>query len=269
MNKEAEEAEAEASSGRGALKGFFSYKNTFDKDSVWLDIPKHGMRLLCGDRGSRGAHEDLADEYCIVVFVDNSDPYVDDLEALHESEAAVLAANANSQAHDWNGAQSRGVRVASVDGETQGLEALSTAATHDRFSYPSLGVDSHQHHQQPMSTNSVSPFNPNVEISPTVSSGPSPRSTLLSQASPPVSISSSNTAHNNNNINFLLNPSNSLSPPVDPNLQQQSTGRRSSSLTARPGVSRNLTESRPNVQAETDFEVAYLLRHYAEAPGLW
>lgn len=221
--------------------------------------------FICGDRDSKGAHEDLADEYCIVVFVDNSDPYVDDLEALHESEAAVLAANANSQNNDWNGAQSSGVRVASVDGETQGLEALSTAATHDRFSYPSLGVDNHQ---QPMSTDSVSPFNPNVEISPSGSSGPSPRSTLLPQASPPVSISSSNTAHNNNNINFLLNPSNSLSPPVDPNLQQ-STGRRSSSLTARPGVSRNPPESRPNVQAETDFEVAYLLRHYAEAPGLW
>lgn len=210
----------------------------------------------------------LADRYWIVVFVDNSDPYVDDLEALHESEAAVLAANANSQNHDWNDAQSSGVRVASVDGETQGLEALSTAATHDRFSYSSLGVDNHSnHHQQPMSTESVSPFNPNVEISPSVSSGPSPRSTLLPQASP-VSISSSNTAHNNNKINFLLNPSNSLSPPVDPNLQQ-STGRRSSSLTARPGVSRSPTESRPNVQAETDFEVAYLLRHYAEAPGLW
>lgn len=28
--------------GRGDLKGFYSYKNTFDKDSVWLDIPKHG-----------------------------------------------------------------------------------------------------------------------------------------------------------------------------------------------------------------------------------
>lgn len=209
-----------------------------------------------------------ADGYCIVVFVDNSDPYVDDLEALHESEAAVLAANANSQNNDWNGAQSSGVRVASVDGETQGLETLSTAATHDRFSYSSLGVGNHQHHQQPVSTDSVSPFNPNVEISPSVSPGPSPRSKLLPQASPPVSISSSNTAHNNNNINFLLNPSNSLSPPVDPNLQQ-STGRRSSSLTARPGVSRSPTESRPNVQAETDFEIAYLLRHYAEAPGLW
>lgn len=210
----------------------------------------------------------LTNGYCIVVFVDNSDPYVDDLEALHESEAAVLAANANSQNPDWNEAHGSRVRVASVDGETQGLEALSTAATHDHFSYSSLGVDHHQ--QQPMSTDSVSPFNPNVEISPSVSSGISPsqaRGTLPPQASPPVSISS-NTTHNNNNINFLLNPSNSLSPPVDPNLQQ-STGRRSSSLTARPGVSRSPTESRPNVQAETDFEVAYLLRHYAEAPGLW
>jgi hypothetical protein len=27
------------------LKGFYSYKNTFDDDSVWLEIPKRGMRL--------------------------------------------------------------------------------------------------------------------------------------------------------------------------------------------------------------------------------
>lgn len=30
-------------SGDGNLKGFYSYKNTFDKDSVWLNIPKDGM----------------------------------------------------------------------------------------------------------------------------------------------------------------------------------------------------------------------------------
>lgn len=29
----------------GNLKGFYSYKNTFGKDSVWLDIPKHGTYL--------------------------------------------------------------------------------------------------------------------------------------------------------------------------------------------------------------------------------
>lgn len=37
--------ELAASGGRGNLRGFYSYKNTFNKDSVWLDIPKHGM--LC------------------------------------------------------------------------------------------------------------------------------------------------------------------------------------------------------------------------------
>lgn len=24
------------------LKGFYAYKNTFDEDNVWLEIPKHG-----------------------------------------------------------------------------------------------------------------------------------------------------------------------------------------------------------------------------------
>lgn len=32
--------------GRGSLNGFYSYKNTFDKDSVWLDVPKHGTAPL-------------------------------------------------------------------------------------------------------------------------------------------------------------------------------------------------------------------------------
>lgn len=40
MNEKAEQGSS--SGGRGSLKGFYSYKNTFDKDSVWLDIPKHG-----------------------------------------------------------------------------------------------------------------------------------------------------------------------------------------------------------------------------------
>lgn len=26
--------------GNVSLKGFFAYKNTFDNDSVWVDIPK-------------------------------------------------------------------------------------------------------------------------------------------------------------------------------------------------------------------------------------
>lgn len=34
---------------RGNLKGFYSYKNTFEKDSVWLDIPKHGTTAHRGE----------------------------------------------------------------------------------------------------------------------------------------------------------------------------------------------------------------------------
>lgn len=232
MNKDIEE---QSSSGRGDLKGFYSYKNTFDKDSVWLDIPRQ------------------------VVFVDNSDPYADDLEAtLHESEAAILAANAQSQ--NWSVVSNSDIRV---DGEVQGLEALSTAAAHDRFSFPS----SDHTHQQSLSTDSVSPFNP---ISPG-SSGPSSgqaRSSIPPHASPPVSITSNPNPNNNNNINFLLNPSHSLSPPVDPNIQQAAR-HRSSSMSARSDASRPATEAKSGVQAESDHEVAFLLRHYAEAPGLW
>lgn len=212
-----------------------------------------------------------------MVFVDNSDPYAEDLETtLHESEAAILAENARN--HDWDGAQNSSDRVASIHEEAQqGLEALSTAATQSRFSYPPLDAD-HQkrpHHQSSLPTDSVSPFDPHVEISPPVS-GPSPRqtrSTLPSQASPPVSIASSNTNHHNNTINFLLNPSHSLSPPVDSNIQQSTPstvgGRRSSSLTARTSAPRAPAEHRPNVQVETDYEIAFLLRHYTEGPGQW
>ena len=39
---------ASKKSGRESnLGGFYSYKNTFDKNSVWLEIPKQGPQLLC------------------------------------------------------------------------------------------------------------------------------------------------------------------------------------------------------------------------------
>ena len=31
------------SGDRGTLRGFYSYKNTFDENSVWLEIPKQGV----------------------------------------------------------------------------------------------------------------------------------------------------------------------------------------------------------------------------------
>ncbi|KAA8646965.1 uncharacterized protein ATNIH1004_005644 [Aspergillus tanneri] len=231
MNKDLDDSSA----GRGNLKGFYSYKNTFDKDSVWLDIPKH------------------------VIFVDNSDPYADELEAaLGESEAAILAANSQSQ-------NLNAPRISSAEEEARGLGALSTAAVHDRLSYPSLSVE----RQQALATTDTG-FNTVPTTS--IASRPSPnlpRGAIPSLTSPPLSINSSNN-NTNNNINFLLNPSQSLSPPVDPTIQQESE-RRSSSLTTRSSVARGAktVDQRPDTPVETEHEIAFLLRNFSEAPGLW
>lgn len=36
----------EGTSSRQPLRGFYSYKNSFDEDSVWLDLPKNGTRVF-------------------------------------------------------------------------------------------------------------------------------------------------------------------------------------------------------------------------------
>ncbi|KAE8356179.1 hypothetical protein BDV28DRAFT_127532 [Aspergillus coremiiformis] len=230
MNKDPEDS----TSGRGTLKGFYSYKNTFDEHSVWLDIPKH------------------------VIFVDNSDPYAEDLEAaLGESEAAILAANAQNR--DWHAH-----RALSMDGETHGLKALSATAVHDRLPYTPLNIDS-QHLPTPDSGVAF------TGVPTTMTTGSSSNQTcnvIPGQPSPPVSISPSNSS--NNNINFLLNPSQSHSPQMDPNTHR-ATARRSSSLTSRSAVSRATGTGDPtlDVPVETDPEIMFLLRHFSESPGLW
>lgn len=206
---------------------------------MWLDIPKHGTSLFStvAKPGARVLTH-------AVVFVDNSDPYAEELEAtIGESETAVHAPQPNG----WG-------QIRSSPGEPRGLEALSTAATHDRFPFPHLGVD------HPPMTNGVS-FT-NVDI-PSVSSGPcthQPRP--MPPTSPPISVSSSN-----NNINFLLNPSHTLSPPIDPSIQS-TADRRRSSFTPRSSLG-TASDQKPDPEVETGHEAAFLLRHFSEAPGLW
>ncbi|KAL4803221.1 hypothetical protein BDV18DRAFT_44846 [Aspergillus unguis] len=219
-----------SSDGRGSLRGFYSYKNTFDKDSVWLDIPKQ------------------------VIFVDNSDPYAQEPmdTTLSESEAAILAANANSQNARWDDPQ---VPPAERS-KNKGLEALSTIAAHDRLTYPALVVD-----QPAVSTpNSVTtPFSTIPTTVPAHHPNQIPRS-ISAQISPPISINSDN--GNNNNIHFLLNPAHSISPPIDPTIQ------RTPDSAGSPLATRS-TESNIEGPVETDYEVTFLLRHFSEVPGPW
>ncbi|KAF7714198.1 Fungal Zn(2)-Cys(6) binuclear cluster domain-containing protein [Penicillium ucsense] len=211
QNASMNDGEQQPPEGRGELKGFYSYKNTFNKDSVWLDIPKH------------------------VIFVDNSDPYAEDLE-IAESSAIALAQARNQR---W------GSTSKSSDTDSHGLEALSAVASHDRFAY-----------------------SPMAQSTPETISYPSPNRSRSSMMPPPASPSVSiSAASNNTNINFLLNPSNSISPPLDSALAPD---QRNASLPSRPAIlSRSSVEHRSDGHAETDFEAAFLLRHYTEGPGLW
>ncbi|KAK2871887.1 hypothetical protein FQN49_002724 [Arthroderma sp. PD_2] len=230
-----QEEDAVGPSGRGNLKGFYSYKNTFGADSVWLEIPKQ------------------------VVFVDNSDPYADDLEVPFDADTPLDTHGTST----WN--QDGEHQASSIDAQTHGLDALSAAATAENYPIhqPPPSVDNaeysnshvrfdHSKHPQLPPSSSSSPNNARTPVA------APPRSPSLSVSSP------------NNNINFLLNPlSDAVSPPVDPDLHSPGDRR------VCPGASASLASQGLNQEArlahgiETEHEIAFLLRHFSEGPGQW
>ncbi|KAK2800450.1 hypothetical protein FQN50_008124 [Emmonsiellopsis sp. PD_5] len=226
MNKDGEPVEGD----RGTLKGFYSYKNTFDEDSVWLDIPKQ------------------------VTFVDNSDPYADELETSMASPSHPMP---HTQPMTWN--TNGSYRHSSIDGQTHGLEALSAAATRDAYPLQQQSID------PSMSRNNMA-FN-QPDLTPSMASMASPnhlRHNIPHPTSPSASISS------NNNINFLLNPPTTMSPPIDPHLHSPPDHSESPFTASASLASRGLaSDPRPEVNVESDHEIAFLLRHFSESPGQW
>lgn len=185
-----------------------------------------------------------------VTFVTDTDPYADELEPSCDDPDTLPPTRLTS----WN--SNGAYQTSPIETPKHGLEALSAVATRDTYSL--------LQHQAP-----------SVPINQTVHSGPlsqpdiqqslesiSPHSNApntMPPASPSASIAS------NNNINFLLNPSTSLSPPIDPSLHSPRIAGESS-FTQRvllPGSSSDINVS------ETDHEIAFLLRHYSESPGQW
>lgn len=244
MNNQGEETPE----GRGSLNGFYSYKNSFDENSVWLDIPKHGRV------GLFRSIVIVIDGYP-VVFVDNSDPYADELEtSLAESNAMALAQSRNQR---W-GSGSR-----ASDADSHAMEALSAVGSHDtRYPYSPL--------DHPSASDSVSYPSPKRSRS----SAMLPPASPISLPSISLSTSSNNTNSNpnhNTNINFLLNPSSQSMSPSVASASIQTPDQKSATLPSRPAVSRSSAsiDHRVDHNAETEFEIAFLLRHYSEGPGLW
>ncbi|KLJ10192.1 hypothetical protein EMPG_09894 [Blastomyces silverae] len=229
---------------RSALGGFYSYKNTFGADSVWLEIPKQ------------------------VTFVDNSDPYTEEIDTLLTSETTTSVPS--PQALDWStNGDYRDLEM--IDGQAHGLEALSAAAT--REAYPLHETPSNSlHSSMNRDTTASDIYSRHPELHSSVALIPSSNDTgpsvSVSSLSPATSICSPN-----NNIHFLLNPSAPMPSHIDPSSPRSPLGQSESPFAATgPSESRaSDVELRVDgeVEAESDHEIAFLLRHFSEGPGRW
>lgn len=182
-----------------------------------------------------------------MTFVDNSDPYADDLDEQFNTDTPLNTHGAPA----WS--QGGGYLPSSTDAQTHGLDALSAAATAENHPiYQSIvdhiaeNTSSHARLEnteyQEATRSSLSPIIARIP-------------TAISPESPSLPLSSPN-----NNINFT----NGMPQPIDPGLHS-SENQRSSSL-----VSQGLTqETRITFAVETEYEATFFLRSFSEGPGLW
>ncbi|KAI9766473.1 MAG: hypothetical protein M1835_007182 [Candelina submexicana] len=207
------------------LKGFYAYKDTFDKGSVWVDIPKQ------------------------VTFVDNSDP----CGQLSSPESDALpTSRASSVPERFDDSQSHLQPEAppSSVAPLHGLQALSAAASGDYYCFP-LPI--------------VSPVpsmlrHPDFDTGDSAEARPQPDS-IPSSVAPSTSSS--------NNINFILNPSPAAElSPINPSLLPRFEHPASSYAHSSPPLRHDSWKK--SVEASVDdHEIAFLLRHFSEAPGQW
>ena len=193
-------------------------------------------------------------EQSLVTFMEVTDPYNEPLTPELE-RMATTPGRLDTPYPDWplNGTYQSTQNTNTSP--THGLEALSAAASGDHYSYAAP--------QASMARPDL-PYSSAAEQTSSMQTSASPRAGL-GPMSPPMSMTSSQ-----NNLNFILNPSSTASPPIDPslrspfetmeNLRRQTSG---SSQTLSADV------PAPDPPVEADHEIAFLLRHFSEGPGLW
>ncbi|EEH34664.2 hypothetical protein PAAG_05713 [Paracoccidioides lutzii Pb01] len=229
-----------------SLRRFYSYKNTFDENSVWLEIPKQ------------------------ITFSENSDPFVEEYD---RPIASTSDPAANPQPLTWD-ANDNYRHQSSLDAQTQGLEALSEAVTGGPY-----------HHLRPNSSPPVHPSTSRNDIVSNLANNtassqtelPAPLALTVSvnptrPSMPAPTFSSASTSSPNNNINFILNPSTSMFSPIDPNLQSSPPHSKMALSASTPSGSKELISglgAEVGVDVESDRKIAFLLHHFSEAPGQW
>ncbi|CAD6572134.1 MAG: hypothetical protein ASARMPREDX12_004960 [Alectoria sarmentosa] len=181
-----------------------------------------------------------------LTFYNTSNPYTDpgtpDLEAMISAQHQLPYPQ--QQQDQWT--IDHQLQDQSAQLHSHGLEALSAAAL---YAPPEANMIA-----QPMSINRRHFDSPFEESSPNNEHGP-------------PAIPSPNTVSSSNNLNFLLNPADSMDSPIDPSLMSTPT------ILIPPSSSGTAMENAPKLraegEAESEHKVAYLLRHFSESPGKW
>lgn len=221
-----------------SLSSFYSYKNTFDADTIWCDVPR--QRKYPGET-IRSRDADITS----VTFFHTANPYLDPGTPENDGQLPLPHQTPYAQQHQsqWNPDQQYDMRP---ELHPYGLEALSAAALHPPEANM-LRRRMSQHSNQ---------FDHQIDPSPPVDRDD------RHSTSPRAEMSSSN------NLNFLLNPASANDTPIDPSLRSPAVDH--TSLSVETLQSPKIVHGKlADGEAESEQKVAHLLRHFSESPGQW
>jgi hypothetical protein len=220
------------SGDENSLKGFYAYKNTFDEDTIWMDIPRNGMSNL-------GTPLILGLPFS-VTFINTTNPYLDPCTPDFDTMSAS-SMDSPAPFEPWPAATWR-----------------TTNNFHSHPSTPSSMGPDYAPTSVPMC------YTPELDALPSLTQS-APTSAVGTPISPPASLCY-------RRIHPIVDYSNSSTPPpIDPRLNSPydpSTDfmpRSSSIASSRRSPPRSDRES----PIEKDHEIAFLLRYFSEGPGYW
>lgn len=241
-----------------SLSSFYSYKNTFDANTIWCKIPQ---RREC----AYGAGGNPVLILPLVHFFNTTNPYLDP----EPSELFKgMDVNSTSQQpyfpqfystveefenrHDYTASpfQQRQARPSGgqqIQDQQSGLEALSAAALF-----------------YPPEANMIPRPAPHDSSHLDQSGDPTPPVQHdARQTTPPEGLTPSSKS-----LNFLLNPTAVIESPIDPSLLSPALDQVGSTNGATTSPE-DAHEKRAEGEVESEQKVAHLLRHFSESPGRW
>jgi hypothetical protein len=220
------------SGDENSLKGFYAYKNTFDEDTIWMDIPRNGMSSL-------EVAQPLS-SYDLVTFINTTNPYLDPCTPDFDTLSA-------------------GSMESPAPFEPWPLATWRTANNfHSHPSTPSSMGPEYAPTSVPMC------YTPELEALPPLTQS-TPTSAAATPISPPASLC-------NRRIHPIIDyTTSSTPPPIDPRLSSPYDPSadympRSSSIAS---SRRSPPRSDREFPIDKDHEIAFLLRYFSEGPGYW